>query len=166
MLRLGFALIVRHLRHRRELRRSGLCYHVSCCPTRHNNSCSLRNLLCLLFLAKCIYFFIRSFYCSCNSYFGSNSDCINKRLGFGKVICYMIRWTTNEKLEVGKKTVVVMHWLVMVWAFWLLLRNSPTREMKPGIFSETTRPRFPCSKVYSGFPVHTSDVLFDICWKK
>lgn len=47
-----------------------------------------------------------------------------------------------------------------------LLSHHPVGEMKPGIIYRTRGPHFPWSKVYSGFPVCTSDVLLYICWKK
>lgn len=45
-----------------------------------------------------------------------------------------------------------------------LLSHHPAREMKPGIIYSTREPHFPWSNVYSGFPVHGSDI--PLCEKK
>lgn len=66
-----------------------------------------------------------------------------------------------------QRSAVFLWWFVRgLWCFVPCWVPILFRKWKLRIICPTRRPHFPWSGVCSGFPVHTSDVLFDTRWKK
>lgn len=84
----------------------------------------------------------------------------------GFMVGYFWTWKANVLREVMGSP---LFWRGGLWwskTFCLLLSHHPVEEMKPGIICRARGSHFPCSSVYSGFPVTILHDLLYICEEK